>query len=806
MTKIARPNETVQEHLENVSRECESMCAKFGMPKFGKIVGMCHDAYKDSDTWQKYINAKIAYKMNGMTGIKPAVMSHALESAIYLAWRLGKSMSPDLKGAMIISELMAQCIVSHHNGLHDAFLVNNGTDIIKEIDKVFIINDNFSFADTKQDVLSRTNIDLTTIDDGMFDHVFEKDVIDGLKNECKNMCIKGTGEFFIRMIYSCLVDADRLDAELYDTNGPEKDKKRKEFDDIHTLLDMMEKHIHDKIDSRPDAKSPVNVKRTNVRNMVADHATDKKGIYNLVLPTGAGKTITGMYFALKHADFHKMDRVIVLAPLTTVVDQTATTYTEIFKDKNVIEHQCDFDVLEKKGKKGFRKNLNELEERMALIVENWNLPIIVTTTVQFFESLLQWKANNTRKIHSIANSVIIIDEEQQLPIEHIYPITNALNVLVKDFGCTIVRSTATLPAFDGKIKIGQGKTVDGYDGSVMLVDNVNDLFNDFKRNDFKFIGKKQSSEIARMISDETQSFLCVTNTRKKCRVLYDMVAKSSDDKYMLSKDLCPKDRKRLIKDIADRLQKGDKITVVSTSLVEAGVDFDFDVALREMNSWYSIKQTGGRCNRNGKKSVGFVYVFEMLDYPIENHEYAFEKKQIMEDMLDVKTGQLPMNIGEHDLNMLYSEKEIYHYGQKVENSLNGYKNALYTSEKIRKSFHFFNYKTYGESFHMIEAQRGFPIVVIYRVDDNDHEIDKLLNEARYHFDKKIQRKLQQYVVEVNKNTAEMLYNSGMVEELESNGNKLGLYVLQERNFAGDVLYVKGSGISLEDVNSNFMIA
>ena len=805
MTKIARPNETVQEHLENVSRECESMCAKFGMPNFGKIVGMCHDAYKDSDRWQTYINAKIAYNMNGMTGTKPAIMSHALESAVYLAWRLGKSMPSERRLAMIISELMAQCIVSHHNGLHDVFFVNNGTDIIKEIDKVFIDNGKFSFADTKQDVLSRTRIDLTTIDDSMFDHVFETDVIKGLKNECRNLCIKGTGEFFIRMIYSCLVDADRLDAELYGTDGLKKKKEREEFDDIHTLLGMMEKYIHDKIDSRPDAKSPVNVKRTNVRKMVASHATDRKGIYNLVLPTGAGKTITGMYFALKHADFHKMDRVIVLAPLTTVVDQTATTYTEIFEDKNVIEHQCDFDVLEKDGKEGFRKNLNELEERMALIVENWNLPIIVTTTVQFFESLLQWKAKNTRKIHSIANSVIIIDEEQQLPIEQIYPITNALNALVKDFGCTIVRSTATLPAFDGKIYIGQGKTVDGYNGSVMLVDDVNELFDDFKRNEFVFIGRKKSAEIARMISDETQSFLCVTNTRKKCRTLFDMVAKSSDDKYMLSKDLCPKDRKQMIKIIADRLKKGDKITVVSTSLVEAGVDFDFDVALREMNSWYSIKQTGGRCNRNGKKAVGFVYVFEMLDYPIENHEYAFEKKQIMEDMLDVKTGQLPANIGEHDLNILYSKKEIYHYGQKVENSFGGYKDALYTIEKARIPFHFFNYKTYGESFHMIEAQRGFPIVVIYHEDDKDHEIDQLLRDARYKFNKKIQRKLQQYVVEVNRNTAEMLYNSGMVEELESNGSKLGLYVLQERNFAGDVLYVKGSGISLDNVNSCMIV-
>lgn len=781
------------------------MCSAFGVPNFGRIVGMCHDAYKDSDEWQAYLMDKIAWERNGRKDPQPALMSHALESAIYLAWRLGNAM-PKKADACVISEMMAQCIVSHHNALHDYVSSESKTTFMDKIDEVY----KPTFAITKDELIARTKIDFSTIDDSLFDSAFEKHVIDGLLDEYKKIVLSKNGDLFVRMVYSCLVDADRLDAELFGNDGVRKNQIRNDSSiaSIGELLGMFERKM-DSLASSANAKERINVLRTNVRNEVVSHAHEKRGIYNLVLPTGVGKTYTGMHFALEHANFHGMDRVIVLAPLTTVVDQTAMEYTSIFTDTNVVEHQCDFDVLDKVKKSegkltpGFRDDENEIEERMALIVENWNLPIIVTTTVQFFESLLQYKAGSTRKIHNIANSVIIVDEEQQLPINQIYPIIHTLNALVKDFGCTVVRSTATLPAFDGKIKVGAGEFIDGYFESIDLVDDVNRLFGEFKRADVVFVGKKDSDEIAKNISSYEKSYLCVVNTRKKCRKLFEKVAKKQEDKYMLSKNVCPKDRKRMVKEIARRLRNGDKITVVATSLVEAGVDFDFDEAYREMNSLYSILQTRGRCNRNGRMANGILYVFEFSDMPIVSYEDAFSKAETTKNCLDSKTGQLPSWMGEHDINVDYSKKAIYNDGKGARLSKESYEIAMYSEksniiEKLRTMSSFFNYRNFGECFHMIEAHRAFPVVVRYRENANDTSIDDLICESKRHFDKKMQRKFQQYIVEVNKQDAEYLDRHGMIEELvDGNGTRLGLYVLNEKDYSGNLMYVEGRGINLE---------
>ena len=785
------------------------MCLKFGIPVFGMIVGLFHDAYKDTDQWQSYLMANIAWEKGGKVGDPPAIMPHALESAIYLAWRLGCAM-PDKLLAQVLSEMMAQCIVSHHSGLHDYVDKNAPKSFMDIVDDVYVLNGKPNFAVTKADLLARTGIDFSTIDDSAYDKVLEKRVINGLVEEFKKIVVSKNGEWFVRMAYSCLVDADRLDAELFGHDGKRKSEIRNDASvaNIGELLGMFERKM-DSLANSSKANETINVLRTNLRDKVVSRAHEKRGIYSLVLPTGAGKTYTGMHFALEHANFNGMDRVIVLAPLTTVVDQTAMTYTEIFGDTNVIEHQCDFDVLDKVNKSigkstpGFRDDEEEIEERMSLIVENWDLPVIVTTTVQFFESLLQYKAGSTRKIHNIANSVIIIDEEQMLPINQIYPITTVLNALVKDFGCTVIRSTATMPAFAGDIEVGSGKFIHGYDESIDLVDDVNGLFNKLKRAEVKFIGKRSSNEIAKRISDYERSYLCVVNTRKKCRDLFDKVDKDPKDKYMLSKNLCPRDRKRMIREITRRLQNGDKITVVSTSLVEAGVDFDFDEAYREMNSLYSILQARGRCNRNGRLPMGVLYAFEFSDMPILPYEDAFAKADTTRSCLDASTGQLPVQLGEHDINCGYSRKAIYKEGRSAEESKEAYDVSVYQGKysrigQLRSWARHFNYMEFGEKFHMIEARRAIPVVVMYRENANDTAIDGILAESKFNFSRKVQRKLQQYVVEVSKKDAALLYDSGMLQELIGmNGKKFGMYVLNEFDFSGDTMYTEGIGINMD---------
>ena len=811
MDRIARPNETVLEHLENVSESCSKMCARFGMEYFGRIIGMFHDAYKYSNVWQEYIRRKISFEKNGDKS--ESKISHALESAAYLAWRLGKVVG-NHNLAQRISEMMAQCIVSHHGGLHDYFSGENR--FMECVDRIYNKNGKMHFASTKEEMQKRTGIDFSSIDDSVFDKVLEKKSIDGLLLECgeiikRNKDKKKDYSLTVRMICSCLVDADRLDAELHGENGDKKWLIRNDerFADMGRLDEMLSGRMN-QLSKEDNALDSINILRTEIRNRVVSCACQKEGrIYSLLLPTGAGKTYTGIQVAVRIAKLHKKQRIIVLAPYTSVVDQTADEYTKIFSDTNVIEHQCDFDPLDKvqksigKRTEGYRDDENDIEERTALIAENWDAPIIVATTVQFFDSFWRFEASRLRKIHNVANSVIIIDEEQQIPPEKIPETTATVNLLTKHFGCIVIRSSATLPAFSGKIKVSPlPKFIGGYDETIELASDIDSLFNEFKRVEIKFVGNKSSDELAEEIADSEKSTLCVVNTRKKCKELFKKVREKTenDGAYMLSKDLCPKDRKRIVSEIKKRLKQGDRIKLIATSIVEAGIDLDFQEAHREKNSLFSIMQTAGRCNRNRKQKMGILKVFEFSDFPIKPQEDSYQKAEITNNCLDYKTGQLPTSMSECEIVRNYSEKEIFNEGDKIEKSMRDLESAAYPKNKdeLRSLFGFFDCRRFGKNFNMIKKQDSvFPIIVKYHNNENDYTIDTLIEELKRHINQKMMRKFQQYSVEIRRNDARRLLDCGLIEQLECQGEKIPLYALEEKNFNGKTFYENGVGINFE---------
>jgi len=319
------------------------------------------------------------------------------------------------------------------------------------------------------------------------------------------------------------------------------------------------------------------------------------GIYTLTVPTGGGKTLSSMGFALNHAVKYGKHRVIYVIPYTSIIEQTADQFRAIFGEA-VIEHHSNLDSTDEAKENA----------RSRLACENWDAPVIVTTTVQFFESLFASRTSRCRKLHNIVNSVVILDEAQLLPPDFLAPILEALKELQKNYGVTVVFCTATQPA------LGPHKTMDfdfkGIDGMKEIMDDPAMLHKALKRTEIRQVRNLEPltwDDVAGEITNN-ESVLCIVNRRDDARTLWELLPEGS---IHLSALMCGAHRVRKIKEIKERLRNGVPTRVVSTQLVETGVDVDFPVVYRAMAGLDSIAQAAGRCNREGLRAKGKVFVF-----------------------------------------------------------------------------------------------------------------------------------------------------------------------------------------------------
>ncbi|MEN6621335.1 MAG: DEAD/DEAH box helicase, partial [Smithella sp.] len=403
-------------------------------------------------------------------------------------------------------------------------------------------------------------------------------------------------EFWIRMLHSCLVDADWLDAEKRNPDVP----KRPDFPSINELRDRLDEYIDVKVtDAKKNNWTPVNTQRKNVLDVCRESAMAKAGYFSLTVPTGGGKTLSGMSFALNHAVKNKMKRVIVVIPYTSIIEQNAAVYAEVLGVKNVIEHHSNIDP-------------EKDTERNRLAAENWDAPIIVTTNVQFFESLYANKNSRLRKLHNFARSVIVLDEVQSLPPVLLYPILDAIRELREHYGCSIVLSTATQPALKKRKSF-----MYGLDTVKEIIPDAMKLSRDLARVNIEWttdVTTEYSAISERIIKENIRRVLVVTHKRKDARMLADLLP---EDTYHLSASMCPSHRKDILKKVKKVLENESlTIRLVSTQLIEAGVDIDFPVVFRALAGLDSISQTAGRCNREGKiVNGGHLIVFRAPTEP-----------------------------------------------------------------------------------------------------------------------------------------------------------------------------------------------
>lgn len=330
-----------------------------------------------------------------------------------------------------------------------------------------------------------------------------------------------------------------------------------------------------------------------VLEQCAEAAEGEPGVYSLTVPTGGGKTLSSMRFALRHACAHGMRRVIYAAPYTSIIEQNADVYRGLFGSDNVLEHHADFDF----------DTLGESGGRMRLAAENWDAPVVVTTNVQLFESLHSDKTSRCRKLHNIAGSVIILDEAQMIPTDYLRPCVRALAEPVNRYGCTVLLCTATQPAIN-PFFAETGLSVKEVAG------DVDCLFDTLRRVTYIGLGKIDDSGLARRLASHNQA-LCIVNSRAQAKNLFNSLVElaGEDGCYHLSTLMHPAHRRSTLKEIRTRLASGAPCCVVSTSLVEAGVDLDFPVVYRAVAGLDSIVQAAGRCNREGKMNYADARVF-----------------------------------------------------------------------------------------------------------------------------------------------------------------------------------------------------
>ena len=702
------------EHLRSTAEMAKEFCKNFDWSEFAYICGYLHDIGKYSKEFQNYIRTSSEEQKRGSVHHSIAGAKTILEHIVRNE-KLGK--------------IFAYVIAGHHTGLA------NGSP---------------KDADDKRSLTWRLKNE-TIPDYSAFRNEVPplKDITEDFCNWVKKFCsgceksdkrIAFSISFFVRMLFSCVVDADRLDAEQF--VSPEKAALRK-YPSLAELDKRLDKYI-EKLESQ-SPESEVNKIRRAVREKCIRSSSRDPGFYSLTVPTGGGKTLSSMAFALKHAIKHKMDRIIYVIPYTSIIEQNADEFRKAFGEQlqeAVIEHHSNFDIEKIKE--------SEEMEKWELSVENWDAPIIVTTNVQFFESLFSAKPSACRKLHNIANSVVILDEAQMLPPRLLYPILRALEELVNKYHTTVVLCTATQPALEKRSEFdGISKEVKEIIGPKEDVEN---LYTQLKRVNLKYIPNKLTDEelSERLVNEKT--VLCVVNTRPRARQIFEKVkAKLPNCVFHLSANMCPAHRLEVLKEVQKRLESKTPCILVSTQLVEAGVNIDFPTTYRELAGIDSITQTAGRCNREGKLNLegklGTIYIFEHEDgVPRVFIQQANTTKEVK-----VK----------YDDDSLLSPDAVKHFFElyfwiKGENL---------DAEKILKSLSAelrtldFPFRDISEKFKLIEDEKEIAIAIPWG------KGEKIINEIKKkeHIDKNDIRRLQRFSVSICTENFVRLANAGAVD-------------------------------------------
>lgn len=707
--------QTLEDHSRKVADLAAQFAAPFGSSEAARLLGWVHDLGKARSAFQGYLRRQnelddSSYDSGGH--------SHSGAGACWLSQELGG-----------FGELLSYCVMGHHAGLPDkingktpqgalAFRINDEKAVLEELPvKEWIVAHD---SEWRACSISRPWYGFISSD----------------------------ASLWVRMLYSSLVDADFLDTEAFMDGA--RAEKRGGYSSLGELSDRFFRKLDAKQAS--SEQSPVNELRAKIRTACETASTLPRGLFSLTVPTGGGKTLSSTAFAFRHALEHGLLRIIYVIPYTSIIEQTADQLEGFLGADNVVQHHSNLDPERE-------------TERSRLASENWDAPVVVTTAVQFFESLHACKSSRCRKLHNIAESVVILDEVQLLPPSLLLPITEAIHQLSAHYGCSIVFCTATQPHLK---EVGGKPTALENDKIREIIPEGLDLYRKLKRTGIEFpktnTDRKTWDEVAADLQ-ACHKVLCIVNTRRDARALHALMPKGT---YHLSASMCGVHRSDVISRIKERLMTYDEVRVISTQLVEAGVDVDFPVVYRAMAGLASVVQAAGRCNREGMlDGLGRVVVFNPPE-PSPIGDLRFGEDTLI-DMLSSHKGQIDVDCAE-----IYPE----YYRRFFEKQNNC---GTVFAELLDDPRNGFQFREAADKFQMIDSRGTCTIIV--RWGESEKWINKLVAVGPK---REIMRHLQRYTVSVPRRMAERWLADGGLAEIH------GILVQEAKN-----LYSEEYGLDLD---------
>jgi CRISPR-associated endonuclease/helicase Cas3 len=619
----------LRDHLIRTAELAAEFAEPFGAQDWAYLAGLWHDLGKYSNEFQDYLRSQ----SEACAETQPGHIDHSTAGAQHAVHSIP-----------IIGHLLAYAVAGHHAGLLDGR----------------------SEEACQEKRLKKTPLPwehgLTELPPPAVPEVpaFVREAL-GRKDAF-------SVAFFVRMLFSCLVDADCLDTER--AREPAKANQRSGFPMLGKLAPRFFQSL-EKLESK-DSGKPINRLRRAVRVGCEAAGEQPPGFFSLTVPTGGGKTLSSLAFALRHARRYDLRRIIYVVPFTTIIEQNAGEFRRYLGNGVVLEHHCSLDPKKE-------------TQASRLAAENWDAPLIVTTSVQFYDSLFANRTSQCRKLHRIARSVIILDEAQTIPVDYLQACLQALRELVRNYGCSVVLCTATQPEIRKRPDFAIG-----LEGVREIVSDPRRLYQALKRVRVENLGRQTDAELRERILKEDR-VLCIVNTTRHARLLFEAIGLAAGH-FHLSARMCPAHRRVRLWQIRRALREKRICRVISTQVVEAGVDLDFPVVFRALAGLDSIAQAAGRCNRNGDLAGhGATYVFTS-EHASANRYFA-DTANCAAQVMELHPDPLDLEANEHFF-------KLYYWDQK----------ARWDARHILDNFHLVQDRQFPFNFGFAKTASDFHLI------------------------------------------------------------------------------------------------